>query len=96
MDKLIHRGELAVQISFGGGFHQVIILRKKITKKHSRQEEVLVFLKKNNIAYEEKYLWECFLPPLWGLIPRLQHYPRLAPWAAFLRRFAAGGNDHPM
>jgi putative transposase len=26
-------------------------------KKHSFQEELLAFLKKNNVAYDEKYLW---------------------------------------
>src|SRR5580698_7387715 len=30
------------------------------------------------------------LSPLWGLITFFSH-PRLAPWALFLRRYAAGG-----
>jgi hypothetical protein len=31
-----------------------------------------------------------FLSPLQGLLIFLLGYPRLAPWAAFFRRFAAG------
>src|SRR5206468_3694669 len=34
-----------------------------------------------------------FLSPLRGL-SLLHHYPRLAPWAAFLRRSAAGSGHH--
>jgi hypothetical protein len=30
------------------------------------------------------------LTPLRGFVHRFAFYPRLAPWAAFLRRFAAG------
>jgi hypothetical protein len=32
-----------------------------------------------------------FLSPLWGLTIISAPYPRLAPWAAFFRRFAASG-----
>ncbi len=35
-------------------------------------------------------LWRAFLSPLRGYRRLSQIYPRLAPWAAFLRRFAAG------
>jgi len=31
-----------------------------------------------------------FLSPLWGLLIVPFAYPRLAPWAVFFRRFAAG------
>jgi hypothetical protein len=31
-----------------------------------------------------------FLSPLWGLFIFSFAYPRLAPWAVFFRRFAAG------
>jgi REP-associated tyrosine transposase len=27
-------------------------------KKHSLQEELVAFLKKNNVAYDERYIWD--------------------------------------
>ena len=33
--------------------------------------------------------WRCFLSPRWGLLIVCCRYPRLAPWAALFRRFAA-------
>jgi len=44
-------------------------------KQHSFQEQFLAFLKKNGIAYEEKYIWDlvCFAPTGLGLLPKLTH-----------------------
>jgi hypothetical protein len=68
--------------------------RKELTKKSSLQEELLKFFKKNNVGRATRNTLGVFFSPLWGL-SRLQHHPRLTPWAAFFRRFAAGGNDSP-
>ena len=32
--------------------------KKKHHQKHSFQEEYLAFLKKNNVAYDERYIWD--------------------------------------
>jgi hypothetical protein len=56
VDYLIYGRKLAAELGFGGGFHQIIIPREKITKKISLRVELLAFLKKNNMAYDEKYL----------------------------------------
>src|SRR5580698_9352515 len=39
--------------------------------------------------YRQRFL-KLILSPLRGLFVRLAWHPRLAPWAAFFRRFAAG------
>jgi hypothetical protein len=38
-------------------------------------------------------VWDMSLAPLRGLVISLWRHPRLAPWAAFLRRFAAFPRD---
>jgi putative transposase len=35
-----------------------IAIQEEHHKKHSFQEEFLAFLKKNNVAYDEKYIWD--------------------------------------
>jgi hypothetical protein len=66
--------------------------KKSITGGGNFQQEFVAFLKKNKIPYDERWIWECFLSPLPGLASILKlAYPRLTPWAAFLRRSAASG-----
>ncbi len=57
-------------------------------RSRSFQEEFVAFLKKNHVTYDERYIWGLSLSPLrgWGFV---YCYPGLAPWAAFLCRFAA-------
>jgi hypothetical protein len=49
----------------------------------------LAFLKKNNVPTTRDIFGAGFCRPIRGL-PVVDRHPRLAPWAAFLRRFAAG------
>ena len=44
---------------------------------------------KNNVAYDEKYIFGASFCRPFGAYMLLHIYPRLTPWAAFLRRFAA-------
>jgi putative transposase len=50
-------GVFSVSESNLGAVTKYIASQEDHHKKHSFQEELLAFLKKNNVAYDEKYLW---------------------------------------
>jgi len=41
----------------------------------------------------ERFVARILLSPLGGFVPQCPFRPRLAPWAAFFRRFAAVGHE---
>ena len=50
-------GVFSVSESNVGAVTKYISSQEQHHKKHSFQKEFLAFLKKNNVAYDEKYLW---------------------------------------
>ena len=50
-------GVFSVSESNVGAVTKYIADQEEHHKKHSFQEELLAFLNKNNVAYDEKYLW---------------------------------------
>ena len=50
-------GVFSVSESNVGAVTKYIASQEEHHRKHSFQEELLAFLKKNNVAYDEKYLW---------------------------------------
>jgi putative transposase len=50
-------GVFSVSESNVAAVTKYIATQEEHHKKHSFQEEFLVFLQKNNVAYDEKYLW---------------------------------------
>jgi putative transposase len=50
-------GVFSVSESNVGAVTKYIATQEEHHKKHSFQHELLTFLKRNNVAYDEKYLW---------------------------------------
>jgi len=51
-------GVFSVSESNVGSVTKYIAAQEAHHQKHSFQEEFLAFLKKNNVAYDERYIWD--------------------------------------
>jgi len=51
-------GVFSVSESNAAEVKKYIVGQEEHHKKHSFQEEFLAFLKKNNVAYDERYIWD--------------------------------------
>src|SRR5438128_6818200 len=81
-------GVFSVSESNVAAVMKYIASQEEHNKKHSFQDEFLAFLKKNGIARTRNMFGTSLFRPSGACVVSAL-YPRLAPWAAFFRRFAA-------
>ena len=86
-------GVFSVSESSSAEVTQYIASQEEHHKKRSFQEEYVAFLKKNHVEYDPKYIGDPFFRPF-GAVHLSAPHPRLTPWAAFFRRFAAASAGH--
>jgi putative transposase len=89
-DWQIGYGAFSVSESNVGTVTKYIATQEEHHKKHSFQEELSSVPQKERRGLRREIPLGLVSVAPFGVYPLLHHYPRLAPWAAFLRRFAAG------